>query len=126
MALSDDQPPMPNLDDPAAVAFCLLALALTVRSFRLAVVVGSDALVIRGYFITRRIRFSEVESLSVIDYPGPWWLNSDRLKGLKVNRSAGGAVTVWGVTGREKRVREARSQIEAALSCLDADSRRSA
>lgn len=123
MALSDDHPPIPQLDDPVGAAFCLLALALTFRSLRLAVVVRSDALLIRGYLTTRKVRIGEVESLSVIDYPGPWWLNSDRLKGLRVNRSGGRSLTVWGLTGSEERVRRARSEVEAALPALETGSR---
>ena len=123
MALSDDYPPVPKLEDPVGVAFCLLALALTIRSLCLAVVVRSDALLIRGYLTTRKVRIGEVESLSVIDYPGPWWLSSDRLKGLRVNRSEGRSLTVWGLTGSEKRVRRARAQIEAALPALETGSR---
>jgi hypothetical protein len=126
MALSEDHPPVPGLNDPVGAAFCLLALVLTIRSLRLAVVVRPTALVVRGYLTTRRIQISDVESVSVIDYPGPWWLNSDRLKGLRVNRHQGRGLTLWGLTGSEKRVREARRQIvEATVPGTERGSRRS-
>lgn len=125
-ALAEDHPPVPDLNDPVGAAFCLLALALTIRSLRLAVVVTPGALIIRGYLTTRRIRLSDVESINVIDYPGPWWLNHDRLRGLRVSRHHGRGLTIWGVTGSEKRVREARARIvEDALTGLQAGCRRS-
>jgi hypothetical protein len=81
-------------------------------------------LIIRGYLTTRMIRLSEVESINVIDYPGPWWLNPDRLKGLRVNRHHGRGLTIWGVTGSEKRVREARRRsVEDTLTGLETGSR---
>jgi hypothetical protein len=70
MALAGNHPPVPDLNGPVGAAFCLLALALTIRSLRLAVVVGPGALIIRGYLTTRKIRLSDVESINVIDYPG--------------------------------------------------------
>lgn len=116
MALADDHPPTPRLNDPWGAAFCLVSVTLAIRSLRLGAVVNPNVLVIRGYLTTRRISVDEVDSLSIIDYPGPWWVNSDRLKGLRVNRTRGRrGVTAWGLTGSESRICRARAELEAEL-----------
>lgn len=86
LAISDLRPPHPSTDDPLGVAFCLVALTLAIRSFRLGLTIRPGVIVVRGYFLTRRVAIAEIESVGVIDYPGPWWLNTERLRGLRLSR----------------------------------------
>lgn len=111
LAVSDEHPPFPGTDDPLGVVVCLATLALAVRSARLGLTIRPGLLVVRGYFVTRRVPTAAIESVSVIDYPGPWWLDAERLKGLRLDLTGRRPLTVWGVTGSMRRVSAARRRV---------------
>ena len=115
LAISDAHPPYPAVDDPSGIAACLVTLALTIRCLRLGITIKPDVVIVRGYFLTRRLVVSDIQSIGVIDYPGPWWLNSERLKGLRLGRRGGRPLTVWGVTGSMTRVNDARRVVRDSL-----------
>ena len=115
MSISDARPPYPGTGDPLAVVIFFVCLALAVRSARLGLTIRPDVLVVRGYFLTRRIRVADIESVNVIDYPGPWWLNTERLKGLRLTRVGRRPLTVWGVTGSMQRVADARQIVRGGI-----------
>ena len=115
MAISEAHLPYPDAKDPVGLAVCLVTLVLTIRSLRLALVIRPGVLVVRGYFLTRRLNIADIDSISVIDYPGPWWLDTDRLVGLRVDRTSSRPLTVWGVTGSRKRVGIARRTVRDGI-----------
>ena len=77
------------------MAFCLVALTLTIRCLRLGVAVEPGVVIVRSYSLTRRVAISEVHPVGVIDYPAPGSLNSERLKGLRLGRVGRRPLTVW-------------------------------
>lgn len=115
LAISEAHRPYPGTKDSVGLAVCLVTLVLTIRSLRLGLVIRPGVLVVRGYFVTRRLDIADIASISVIDYPGPWWLNTDRLVGLRVDRTSSWPLTVWGVTGSLKRVGVARSTVRKGI-----------
>ncbi len=114
MAVTD--PDLPGVWlDPLGLAICVVLSVLLVRVVRMAVVVDDQGLVIRGYLTSRRLSKSSVFSISLVDYPGPWWLNTERVRALRFDLESGKHVTAWGVTGSERRLKGAKARLVSRL-----------
>jgi hypothetical protein len=109
-------PELPGVrPNPVGLLICVALVILLVRTFRLGIVVTRDRVLVRGYLWTRRVTPSSITSISIVDWLGPWWLNGDKVKALQIDRHGRGPVRVWGVTGRQPRIKAAKRKLAAAL-----------
>lgn len=88
---------------------------MTYRSVRLGVVLGDSDLVVRGFFSSRHVSYGDVVSVSVIDYLGPWWIPSSKVKSLRLDLVGGKKINIWGLSGGEQSMKQTRDDLEDAI-----------
>lgn len=102
--------------DWAGIPFLLVSLGLFLRGFLVGFVVFEDALLLRGWLWTRRVRRSQITAVQVARYSGCWTRWSEtRLLTMLVVRTEHGKISAPEVAATSRKARRLALSLATAL-----------
>jgi hypothetical protein len=96
------EPPIDG-NDPLGVGLTAIGLVLTVRAWRLGVVLAAEEVRVRSLWRSYRLPLRTIAAVSPVPYDGLWRLSSTRWSTLRIETKDGRGVTAYGLLSRRWR-----------------------